>query len=46
MDDRCVDDGAGVDSRMNLDHVLKDSRAEAFLMGCVIQKTLKTDRRE
>jgi hypothetical protein len=38
----CVseEDGASADTPRNLDHVLKDSRLEAFLPVCVIRKAL------
>ena len=44
MGDKRADgaDGASVDTQKNLDHVLKDNKMEVSLLGCVVQKTLKT----
>ena len=45
MDDGSVD-GASVYIPKNLDHALKDSRMEAFLPACVVQKRSKTGTKE
>jgi len=45
VDSRGVN-GASVYTLKNSDHVLKDSRMEACLLACVIQKGLKTGRKE
>ena len=45
MDDGSVDDES-VCTRKNSDHVLKDSRLEAFLQAYVVQKALKTGKKE
>ena len=39
-------DGASVCTRKNSDHVLKDSKMEAFLQACVVQKGSKTGTME
>ena len=40
------EDGASVHTPKNSDHVLKDSKTEAFLQGCVVQKESKTGTKE
>lgn len=44
-DDGSVD-GASVYTRKNSDHVLKDSRMEAFLPVCVVQRESKKGTKE
>ena len=45
VDDESVG-GASVYTRKNSDHVLKDSKREAFLQACVVQKGSKTGTKE